>query len=400
MNADLTAFATRWVGSITNDLTYYAIFAIGFWLLLWVLLAPLLAWRKIRTERPPARQLALEFAVSLRSLAIFSTIGAVLFMVDRAGYLPGPTLAASWGWGWAIASFVLMVIGHDAYFYWTHRVVHDPRLFRTFHRRHHRSHNPSPFTAYSFDVAEAAMQALFVPIWMVIVPTDWAVLGVFMLHQIVRNTMGHSGYELFPSRHDGKPMFDFFTTVTHHDIHHAEARWNYGLYFTWWDRLMGTEHPEYYERFASATRRVCSIRRPTTAKVATFVVVAALSGSFVVQDARAQSAQGVYGDWATPGLGGVVRLSACAASEARLCGRLIWLWDEAEARPGALGSLILRDFVFEEGAWRRGTVLNPEDGRSYTGSIRLEGDVLRLRGCAGPLCQSQTWRRLSSIPRP
>ena len=274
MPADIQAFADRWVLSITSDLTDYAIFAIGFWFVLWVALAGLMASRKIRTERPPNRQLLLEFAVSLRSLAIFSTIGALLFMVERAGHLPGPELAASWGWGWAIASFILMVIGHDAYFYWTHRLVHAPRLFRTFHRRHHRSHNPSPFTAYSFDVAEAAMQALFVPIWMFIVPTEWVVLGLFMLHQIVRNTMGHCGYELFPARSDGKPLFDFLTTVTHHDIHHAEARWNYGLYFTWWDRLMGTEHPEYYARFEDATRRVCKVKGPAVKTSAVALLVA------------------------------------------------------------------------------------------------------------------------------
>jgi sterol desaturase/sphingolipid hydroxylase (fatty acid hydroxylase superfamily) len=38
-------------------------------------------------------------------------------------------------------------------------------------------------------------------------------------------------------------------------LHHAQAGWNYGLYFTWWDRLMGTEHPEYYARFAEAVRK-------------------------------------------------------------------------------------------------------------------------------------------------
>ena len=49
-------------------------------------------------------------------------------------------------------------------------------------------------------------------------------------------------------------MFDWITTVTHHDLHHAQAGWNYGLYFTWWDRMMGTEHPRYYEKFAEAVR--------------------------------------------------------------------------------------------------------------------------------------------------
>jgi Delta7-sterol 5-desaturase len=394
MTADFQAFADRWLLSLTSDLSDYAMFAIGFWLVLWVLLAPVMASRKIRTDRPPSRQLALEFVVSLRSLAIFSTIGALLFMAERAGHLPGPALAASWGWGWAIASFVLMVIGHDAYFYWTHRLVHDPRLFRTFHRRHHRSHNPSPFTAYSFDVAEAAMQALYVPIWMFFVPTDWAVLGLFMLHQIVRNTMGHSGYELFPARSDGKPLFDFMTTVTHHDLHHGAARWNYGLYFTWWDRLMGTEHPDYYARFEAATRRVCKVRPAGIKTSAAAVVIALALGA---GDARAQ--ERLHDDWATPGLGGVVRLSPCA-NAALLCGRLIWVWDPQDSGGGAVGTIILSDFAYVNGVWREGRVTNPDDGRMYRGTISLDGDLLRLRGCAGPFCQNQVWRRLSSIPRP
>ena len=62
--------------------------------------------------------------------------------------------------------------------------------------------------------------------------------------------------------------------------------------------------------------------------------------------------------------------------------------------------MILRDFVFERGAWREGSVSNPEDGRTYRGTINLDGDILRLRGCAGPFCQTQVWRRLNSIPRP
>jgi sterol desaturase/sphingolipid hydroxylase (fatty acid hydroxylase superfamily) len=168
--------------------------------------------------------------------------------------MPGPMIAREWGPAWFWTSLVLMIIGHDAWFYWTHRLIHDRRLFRTFHRRHHRSNSPSPFTAYSFDLGEAAINALFVPLWMLLVPTQWPAVGLFMLHQIVRNTLGHSGYELFPATRDGRPLLPWLTTVTHHDLHHAQAGWNYGLYFTWWDRLMGTENPRYLERFAEAVR--------------------------------------------------------------------------------------------------------------------------------------------------
>ncbi|MCA0355359.1 MAG: sterol desaturase family protein [Proteobacteria bacterium] len=251
----LFAFGQHWLGGMQIDVMRYVIFSVGVWLTLWVVLAGPLARRKIRDSRPPARQLLIEFAVSIRSIAIFSTIGLLTFGLFRAGWLPGPLIAKSWGPVWFWTSLVLMIIAHDAWFYWTHRLIHDRRLFRTFHRRHHRSNNPSPFTAYSFDLGEAAINGLFVPLWMILVPTPWPVLGLFMLHQIVRNTIGHSGYELFPARSDGRPGIPWLTTVTHHDLHHAQAGWNYGLYFTWWDKIMGTEHPEYLTRFAAVTAR-------------------------------------------------------------------------------------------------------------------------------------------------
>lgn len=262
---DVTAFAANWLQSLSIDITRYAVFAIATWFVIWVLFARALRHRKIRESSPPARQLMVEFAVSLRSIAVFSTVGLSMFALERAGLLPGPAKAAQWGVAWAALSLVLMIIGQDAYFYWTHRAMHRPKLFRTFHRRHHRSHNPSPFTAYSFDIAEAAVQAAFVPIWMVLVPTSWPVVGLFMLHQIARNTLGHSGYELFPAGRDGKPLLGWLTTVTHHDLHHEQAGWNYALYFTWWDRLMGTEHPEYLARFAGASRRPGVIATPEAA---------------------------------------------------------------------------------------------------------------------------------------
>ena len=252
---DIAAFATQWLSNMTTDLTRYVVFAVAVWLALWVVLARPLAGRKIRPDTPKPQQLMIEFGASLRSIAIFSTIGLLTFGLERLSLLPGPRIAVGWGPVWAWASLLLMIVAHDAYFYWSHRLIHDPRLFRIFHRRHHKSHNPSPFTAYSFDLGEAAIQACFVPLWMILVPTQWWVVGVFMLHQIVRNTLGHSGYELLPARRDGRPLFDFLTTTTHHDLHHAQAGYNYGLYFTWWDRLMGTEHPDYYARFAAATRK-------------------------------------------------------------------------------------------------------------------------------------------------
>lgn len=118
------------------------------------------------------------------------------------------------------------------------------------------------------------------------------------------------------------------------------------------------------------------------------------------EPARAATPNDVAGDWATPGLGAIVRLAPCANDRERLCGRLIWAWDPSRVQRGAIGSEMLRNFRWRSDTWTGGEVFNPEDGRTYSGSIRPDGEVLRLRGCAGPFCQTQVWRRLSSIPRP
>jgi sterol desaturase/sphingolipid hydroxylase (fatty acid hydroxylase superfamily) len=93
-----------------------------------------------------------------------------------------------------------------------------------------------------------------------ILPVPGLAAFVWGLHQIFRNAIGHSGYEIFPANRDGRPMFDWMTTVTHHDLHHARAGWNFGLYFTWWDRWMGTEHPDYHAEFARTVARTARAR--------------------------------------------------------------------------------------------------------------------------------------------
>ena len=123
--------------------------------------------------------------------------------------------------------------------------------------------------------------------------------------------------------------------------------------------------------------------------------------SFALEEpAHAAAPNDIAGDWATPGLGAVVRLSPCAATPTELCGRLMWAWDSSRLRHGAVASIMIEHFAWDGAAWSGGRLHNPEDGRTYSGTITLDGEVLRLRGCAGPFCQTQTWRRLSSIPHP
>lgn len=406
------AIATLYGFVFLNDFSRYAVWSIGAFLLISVVFRRSLEGRKIRAESPPGAQMRREFLASTRTAAIFALTGSGMVLGKEAGITKIYDDPAALGWGYFAVSLTGVIILHDAWFYWTHRLIHDPRLFRGWHRLHHRSHNPSPFTAYSFDIGEAALNAAFVLLAAAVIPLSWFAIMLFMTHMIARNVIGHSGYELFPARRSGRPLFDFLTTVTHHDLHHAQAGWNYGLYFTWWDRLMGTEHPLYHEKFAEAVRKPLdgsAVRAlaPTASLRSTLLMLPAVAiAAFAVAPAgRAGAAANptealasVEGVWATEGHGAHVALERCADDGTHLCGRLIWSWDPAiETRQK--DRLMIGDFVWNGEAFEQGWLANPEDGRTYRGRIRLTAEgALDLKGCALVFCKSQIWRRVEDIP--
>jgi sterol desaturase/sphingolipid hydroxylase (fatty acid hydroxylase superfamily) len=142
-----------------------------------------------------------------------------------------------------------------------HRTIHHRRLFRRVHSLHHKSVTPTPFAAYSFNWLEAVFEALFVSLWVAFVPTPWIAMFSFLGIMIIRNVMGHCGVELMPKGFADHWFWGLFATTTHHDLHHnGSFNHNFGLYFTVWDRLMGTEHPRYREIFREVTERPLASR--------------------------------------------------------------------------------------------------------------------------------------------
>ncbi len=254
---DVASFIGRtYIGVLPTDLLRYLIGAGGVYLAVNLLLARALAGRKIREKSPDGAQMRREFWASMRTVAIFAFIGATFVGGGiETGVIEVDAGVGARGWAYFAFNLAALIVLHDAWFYWTHRLIHHPRLFRHIHRLHHKSHNPSPWTSYSFNTGEAVLNAIYLPIGLFLIPSSGPAILIFLVHMMLRNAIGHCGYELFPSWRSGRPVFDWLTSVTHHDLHHAQAGWNYGLYFTWWDRLMETEHPLYHEKFAEAVRK-------------------------------------------------------------------------------------------------------------------------------------------------
>lgn len=223
------------------------------------------AARIIQTRRPARADLIRELSTSLRTVIVFALAATPILWMRSNGYgqgnYAGPTSP------WLIAGYVVaLLIAHDAWFYWTHRLIHRPRLFRLWHRTHHKTVTPTPFTAYAFDWREALVQVTMPLAWQLLIPTPDGAMFTFLAIMIIRNVWGHCGTELHPRGFADHWFWGNFTTTTHHDLHHSGAfGCNYGLYFTWWDRLMGTEHPRYREIFREITARPLGQRRIATA---------------------------------------------------------------------------------------------------------------------------------------
>ncbi len=236
-----------------TDFVYYLLGAGLTFFLLWIVFRRRLAHRRIDSAYPESRHVRREILFSLATLAVFALIGVGLTYAAFAGWTRLYIDFDAYGWGYWIASLAALVLLHDAYFYWTHRLMHHRLLFKRFHRLHHRSLNPSPWAAYAFAPTEAFIQGLFVTAIAFVLPLHPLAIAVFILHQIVRNALGHSGFEIFPPSWQRRPLLKWINTTSHHHLHHSKGRGNYGLYFLWWDRMMGTEHPDSAATFARAS---------------------------------------------------------------------------------------------------------------------------------------------------
>lgn len=256
-------------------------------------LASLITWafwescfreRKLQARTAAVSDYRRELTASAQTALIFSVTGFGMHMAAEAGWLTIHHGFAAQGPTYLAVSLAAMIIAHDAYFYWTHRAMHHPLLFRAFHWTHHKSKTPTPWTAYSFDAPEAIVTVAFVPLWSAVVPMHEVALVAFVIWQIVRNVMGHAGVELSPISGQPSRLFGWLNTTTHHDLHHQHGRSNYGLYFSWWDRLMGTEHPDYQTRVAKVAQRSRSAARssPSPMKVALLLFLAIAAAAQVV----------------------------------------------------------------------------------------------------------------------
>lgn len=169
-----------------------------------------------------------------------------------------PAGVVAWGWqnrGWTLIysdwdaqphwmlplSLFVFLFAHDTWFYWTHRWMHRPRIFRIAHKTHHASKPPTAWTAMSFHPIEAVTGAIVIPALVFVMPIHIAILALVLTIMTVMGVTNHMGWEMFPRWLVHSRLGEWLITASHHEKHHERYDCNFGLYFRFWDKVCGTD---------------------------------------------------------------------------------------------------------------------------------------------------------------
>lgn len=138
---------------------------------------------------------------------------------------------------WFVLALILLPIWSAFHFYWVHRLLHVPVLYRHVHSLHHRNVNIGPWSGFSMHPVEHFLYLTTLLIHCV-VPSHPIHLIFHVVYQGPGAAMTHTGYEDLLIRDKRRLALGTF----YHQLHHRYYECNYGNQEMPWDRWFGTFH--------------------------------------------------------------------------------------------------------------------------------------------------------------
>jgi len=135
------------------------------------------------------------------------------------------------------------------------------------------------------------------------------------------------------------------------------------------------------------------------------MLVAAALASLMAGTAAADPFD-VFGTYALPRGDSHVQIADCGNGTP--CGKIVWI-DGSDLPAGKitadiknakgekiLGYQLLQGFKRKSADWRGGKIHDPSEGKTYDSRLkRLANGDLEVKGCIGPICQTQIWKPVS-----
>jgi len=219
----ISAFLITWIG---GSIMYLVFAAFSY--------VTLFGRAQRKDKRFLKNQELLEIGVSLWSIPLMSIPSTFIFLAEMRGYsqLHDQPVEGIRGFFTVTFSILAYLVFTDCLIYWIHRWLHHPWLYAPIHKLHHKWVITTPFASHAFHPLDGFSQSMPYHIYVFLIPLNkW--LYVFLFVFVNFWTI---------SIHDGSGFYagEILNGADHHTIHHRAFNYNYGQYFTLWDRLMGT----------------------------------------------------------------------------------------------------------------------------------------------------------------
>ena len=123
----------------------------------------------------------------------------------------------------------------DCLIYWIHRVLHHRLLYKYLHKPHHRWKIPTPYASHAFHPVDGFLQSVPYHIYPFLFPLHKVVYLVLFVVVNIWTVSIHDGDYKVPAL-----LEPFINGSAHHTDHHVLYKYNYGQFFTLWDRIGGS----------------------------------------------------------------------------------------------------------------------------------------------------------------
>ncbi|ORZ17325.1 hypothetical protein BCR42DRAFT_414393 [Absidia repens] len=193
-------------------------------------------------------QIRQEITCAVSAIPGFSILTVPWFLGEVNGYsllYDGvPQTLSDWGYLLATVPFFLFIT--DMGIYWIHRFLHHPSIYKSLHKLHHKWIVPTPFASHAFHPMDGYLQSIPYHLYAFLVPMHkWLYMFMFVFVN-VWTVLIHDGNFFSHS--------DTINTTAHHTIHHLYFNYNYGQYFTFWDKLGGSHRQPTAEQYDAVLR--------------------------------------------------------------------------------------------------------------------------------------------------
>jgi len=139
-----------------------------------------------------------------------------------------------------VFQILFFIVVNDTTFYWSHRLLHHRAIYKHIHKKHHQFKSTigiaSEYAHPVEDILSNALPSLLGPL---LVGPHIVVFWVWIVLRVIETVDAHSGYN-FPFS-----PFRIFPYIQggadRHDFHHSHNVGNYGSFFTFWDKICGTD---------------------------------------------------------------------------------------------------------------------------------------------------------------